>query len=70
MSMAHGLEVRVPILDRRVMDLAGAIDISLLNPIAEGPAEIRPAQTGRAAGNAGLRRVVAQARLQRSDLPD
>ena len=37
MSMAHGLEVRVPILDRRVMDLAGAIDISLLNPSPKGP---------------------------------
>jgi len=37
MSMAHGLEVRVPILDRRVMDLAGALDISLLNPSPNGP---------------------------------
>jgi asparagine synthase (glutamine-hydrolysing) len=37
MSMAHGLEVRVPILDRRVMDLAGALDISLLNPAPKGP---------------------------------
>jgi asparagine synthase (glutamine-hydrolysing) len=37
MSMAHGLEVRVPILDRRVMDLAGAIDIALLNPSPKGP---------------------------------
>lgn len=36
MSMAHGLEVRVPILDRRVMDLAGAIDVSLLNPWPKG----------------------------------
>ncbi|SDS09792.1 asparagine synthase (glutamine-hydrolyzing) [Bradyrhizobium canariense] len=37
MSMAHSLEVRVPILDRRVMDLAGAMDISLLNPSPKGP---------------------------------
>lgn len=37
MSMAHGLEVRVPILDRRVMDVAGTIDISLLNPSPKGP---------------------------------
>jgi asparagine synthase (glutamine-hydrolysing) len=37
MSMAHSLEVRVPILDRRVMDLAGAIDMSLLNPSPKGP---------------------------------
>jgi asparagine synthase (glutamine-hydrolysing) len=32
MSMAHGLEVRVPLLDRRVMDLAGRLAIDLLNP--------------------------------------
>jgi asparagine synthase (glutamine-hydrolysing) len=37
MSMAHSLEVRVPILDRRVMDLAGTMDISLLNPAPNGP---------------------------------
>lgn len=30
MSMAHGLEIRVPYLDRRVMDLAGSLDASLL----------------------------------------
>lgn len=36
MSMAHGLEVRVPILDRRVMDLAGSLDVSLLNPWPKG----------------------------------
>lgn len=36
MSMAHGLEVRVPILDRRVMELAGTIDTSLLNPWPKG----------------------------------
>jgi len=36
MSMAHSLEVRVPILDRRVMDLAGTIDTSLLNPWPKG----------------------------------
>jgi asparagine synthase (glutamine-hydrolysing) len=37
MSMAHSLEVRVPILDRRIMDLAGRMDISLLNPAPKGP---------------------------------
>jgi asparagine synthase (glutamine-hydrolysing) len=37
MSMAHSLEVRVPILDRRMMDLAGSMDISLLNPSPKGP---------------------------------
>ncbi|MGL9616740.1 asparagine synthase (glutamine-hydrolyzing) [Bradyrhizobium sp. U531] len=36
MSMAHSLEVRVPILDRRVMDLAGTIDTALLNPWPKG----------------------------------
>jgi asparagine synthase (glutamine-hydrolysing) len=30
MSMAHGLEVRVPLLDRRIMEFAGRIDASLL----------------------------------------
>jgi asparagine synthase (glutamine-hydrolysing) len=30
MTMAHGLEVRVPLLDRRVMDFAGRIDARLL----------------------------------------
>src|SRR5262249_10103535 len=32
MSMAHGLEIRVPLLDRRVMELAGRIDLRLLHP--------------------------------------
>lgn len=36
MSMAHSLEVRVPILDRRIMDLAGTIDGALLNPWPKG----------------------------------
>lgn len=36
MSMAHSLEVRVPILDRRIMELAGSLDSSLLNP-SRGP---------------------------------
>lgn len=33
MSMAHGLEVRVPFLDRRVMELAGQIHCDLLVPL-------------------------------------
>lgn len=36
LSMAHALEIRVPFLDRRVMDLAGRIDARLLAPLA-GP---------------------------------
>lgn len=32
MSMAHALEVRVPFLDRRIMDLAGRMDARLLVP--------------------------------------
>jgi asparagine synthase (glutamine-hydrolysing) len=32
MSMAHGLEVRVPLLDRRIMEFAGQLSIRLLNP--------------------------------------
>jgi asparagine synthase (glutamine-hydrolysing) len=31
MSMAHSLEVRVPLLDRRVMNLAGRLNVRLLN---------------------------------------
>ena len=36
MSMAHGVEVRVPFLDRRMMELAGRLDSSLLAPL-RGP---------------------------------
>jgi asparagine synthase (glutamine-hydrolysing) len=32
MSMAHGLEVRVPLLDRRIMEVAGTLPIDLLAP--------------------------------------
>lgn len=35
-SMAHGLELRVPLLDRRMMDLAGTLDIDLLTSL-KGP---------------------------------
>jgi asparagine synthase (glutamine-hydrolysing) len=33
MSMAHGLEVRVPFLDRRIMEFAGRLHASLLTPL-------------------------------------
>jgi asparagine synthase (glutamine-hydrolysing) len=36
MSMAHGIEVRVPFLDRRIMEFAGRLHSSLLTSIA-GP---------------------------------
>ena len=32
MSMAHSLEIRVPLLDRRIMDIAGKLNIDLLVP--------------------------------------
>lgn len=32
MSMAHGLEIRVPFLDRRIVDIAGRMDARLLTP--------------------------------------
>lgn len=48
MSMAHGLELRVPFLDRRIMALAGDIDARLLTPLG-GP------------DKALLRRAVARA---------
>jgi asparagine synthase (glutamine-hydrolysing) len=36
MSMAHGLEVRLPFLDRRIMDFAARLDVRLLCPL-RGP---------------------------------
>ena len=39
MSMAHGLEVRVPLLDRRIMDFAGRCAGTLLAP-SKGPGKM------------------------------
>ncbi len=36
MSMAHGVEVRVPFLDRRIMEFANSLDVSMLSPM-RGP---------------------------------
>ncbi|MGA2448255.1 MAG: asparagine synthase (glutamine-hydrolyzing) [Polyangiaceae bacterium] len=49
MSMAHGMEVRVPFLDRRIMDLAGRIDARLLTPW-RGPDKLVLREAARRAG--------------------
>jgi asparagine synthase (glutamine-hydrolysing) len=36
MSMAHGVEVRVPFLDRRIMEFANGLDAALISPL-RGP---------------------------------
>ena len=44
MSMAHGLEVRVPFLDRRVVELAARMDVRLLSPaLGQNKAVLRAA---------------------------
>lgn len=44
MTMAHSLEVRVPLLDRRIMDLAGRIDHTvLMGPLGETKRVLRAA---------------------------
>jgi asparagine synthase (glutamine-hydrolysing) len=53
-SMAHGLEVRVPFLDRRMMDLAGGIDASLLTPVKGPPKAVLREALAREAGLAGI----------------
>jgi asparagine synthase (glutamine-hydrolysing) len=40
LSMAHGLEVRVPLLDRRIMDIAARLDTSLLFPAGGKPKHV------------------------------
>jgi asparagine synthase (glutamine-hydrolysing) len=39
MSMAHGLEIRVPFLDRRIMDFAARLNAALLCPLS-GPTKL------------------------------
>jgi asparagine synthase (glutamine-hydrolysing) len=36
MSMAHGVEVRVPFLDRRIMEFANGLDVAVISPL-RGP---------------------------------
>jgi asparagine synthase (glutamine-hydrolysing) len=57
MSMAHGLEVRVPFLDRRVMEFAGRIHTCLLTPL-RGPDKLL---LRRAAGRLGMPTSVTSA---------
>lgn len=40
MSMAHSLEVRVPLLDRRLMNVAGKLNLDLLHPRRGSPKQI------------------------------
>ena len=50
MSMAHGVEVRVPFLDRRIMEFANSLDGALISPL-RGPDKrlLRPSRTTRPA---------------------
>lgn len=74
MSMAHGLEIRVPFLDRRMMDFAGQIDGSLLTHCTgHGKRLLRRAIAERGAGDEFVKGVkrgfnVPLARLLRIDL--
>src|SRR5205085_2858909 len=66
MSMANSLEVRVPLLDRRIMDLAGKIDVSLLNPAPKGPPKL---VLRKLAERLGMPQSVATARKKGFNVP-
>ena len=66
MSMAHSLEVRVPLLDRRIMDLAGKIPVALLNPAPKGPPKY---VLRKLAGQLGMPASVALARKKGFNVP-
>lgn len=63
-SMAHGLEVRVPFLDRRVMEFAGSLDRSLL--VNGGTTKVL---LRNAAGRLGAPANVTQGRKKGFNLP-
>jgi asparagine synthase (glutamine-hydrolysing) len=65
MSMAHGLEVRVPLLDRRIMDFAGRCAGTLLAP-AKGPGKML---LRRAAERLGAPQSVLVARKKGFNVP-
>ncbi len=65
MSMAHGVEVRVPFLDRRIMEFANGLDLSLLRTSAgQGKRILRRALTRR-----GLPPGVTKAPKQGFNIP-
>jgi asparagine synthase (glutamine-hydrolysing) len=66
MSMAHSLEVRVPLLDRRIMDLAGKIPVALVNPAPKGPPKY---VLRKLAGQLGMPASVALARKKGFNVP-
>jgi asparagine synthase (glutamine-hydrolysing) len=74
MSMAHSLEVRVPLLDRRIMELAGRIQLRLLSPWNGAPKRVLRDLARRLGAPAGVTRArkkgfnVPIARLLRGDL--
>ena len=65
MSMANGLEIRVPFLDRRIMDFAGKIDHSLLfSNFGEGKKVLREA-----ALRLGAPKTIVKARKKGFNIP-
>ncbi len=65
MSMAHGLEIRVPFLSRAVMDLAGSIDAAVLYPRGGPP----KAPLRRALAGMGLPSAITDGRKKGFNIP-
>lgn len=57
MSMAHGIEVRVPFLDRRIMEFAGRLHARLLTPLRGPDKKLLREALVRAGGDAALVRA-------------